>query len=228
MTPPLYSLSFMDSALGAQYETYLLDVQDIDTFLGLQETALAECAMRGKAHFIKPRSAENLRTHLDAGMPIIGVRHIHTGAHVAQALLTDPHAPGVANLDGYPATEGARIVQSFFIHPDHRYLSLSESVRNTGYPAQLIFTRAKKIAAEDGATRLIAKIADDNINSLKSFARGGFGETLATGIDLHKGYTVRYMGVTLEPVQPVQALNENVRMEAVPYAIAAGIAPPAI
>lgn len=207
----------MHTALGAQYEPYLLDLADIDAFMALQESALHEIALHGRPHHIKPRTADDIAAHINAGMQVIGVRHIHTGRHIAHALLTDPARPEGVHLAGYPlAADATRIVQSFYIHPDHRYRQLPDSVRNVCYPAGLIFQTARTIAENDGATRLLAKIAEDNPQSIKSFERGGFTHLSATGIDPVKGYAVRYVSAILTPPQPVHPVPSGVTMD-VPF-----------
>lgn len=206
--------AFAPAVLAAeQYEAYALSENDIDAFLALQTYGQAKAAESGTAHFIKPRTRAQLEAHLQSGMPILGVRHVPTGAHVAHALMTDPVNPASQYLAGYPLAPGDRIVQSFFIHPDHRFSALDANVRNVCHPASLLYGSLGALAREDGGIRMIAKIADDNGPSLKSFARAGFGETLAHGLDPVHGHRVRYVAAPVLPSMAVQYVIANDRMD---------------
>ncbi len=205
--------AFSPAALESQYEVYTLGPGDIDAFLDLQAVGQLEAIQTGNAHFIKPRGYADLKRHIESGMPIVGVRHRATGRHVAQAILTDPVHPAAVNLDGYPLAMGDRIVQSFFIHPDHRFSALSADIRNVCHPASLLFERLPELARNDGGIRMVAKIADDNKPSLKSFERGGFGQTLAVGFDPVRGHPVRYVAAAVSPSMAVQLTIANDRMD---------------
>lgn len=210
---PNLNYAFAPAALTtAQYEVYDMTRADIDAFLALQDYGQQKAAVDGNAHFIKPRNRANLEAHLDAGMKIVGVRHVHTGAHVAQALLTDPANPASMNLASYPLAPGDRVVQSFYIHPDHRFSALSADMRNVSHPASLLYGRLRELAHNDGGIRMVAKIADDNGPSLKSFGRAGFAEKLGAGIDPVHGHTVQYVAAPVPVPMAVQLAMANDRM----------------
>lgn len=211
---PTLNQAFAPAVLTAgQYEVYALSTHDIDAFLALQAYGQAKAAENGTAHFIKPRTRAQLDAHLESGMVILGVRHIPTGAHVAQALLTDPVNPAALHVADYPLAPGDRIVQSFSIHPDHRFSVLDANIRNVCHPASLLYERLNALTQEDGGIRMLAKIAEDNGPSLKSFGRAGFSETLAHGLDAVHGHRVRYVAAAVCPSMAVQYVIANDRMD---------------
>ena len=204
----------LNQAEGAAYEVYLLDPTQIDDFMALQVIGQQECIAAGTPHHIKPRGREDLAAHIAAGMDIIGIRHIATGAHVGQALLTNPDKPEALNMDAYPLRPDTRVVQSFYIHPSHRYSVLPPETRAVCHPAQLIFAAAEHLARQDGAAHLMAKISEDNNNSIRSFARHGFDQTLEISVDPVRGHLVRYVGMDIMPAMAVQPALQGDRIEA--------------
>ena len=83
-----------------------LNINEIRSFLDLQASVPEE-----KRKFVKPRTAEDLQAHMEAGMPILGV---YDGEKlVAAALLTFPGHEGATKfLDGYPLTQTTAVIQS--------------------------------------------------------------------------------------------------------------------
>lgn len=205
--------SFAPAQLDSQYEVYELGEQDIDAFLDLQAHGYLKALETGTAHFIKPRRHADLQNHLQSGMSIVGVRHRASGRHIAQALLTDPVNPAAMNMAAYPFAPGDRVVQSFYIHPDHRFSVLTAEIRNVCHPASLLFERLTALARNDGGIRMVAKIADDNAPSLKSFERAGFAEKLDVGLDPVHGHLVRYVAAAVLPSMAVQLTIANDRMD---------------
>ncbi len=140
-----------------------LDEADIPAIIELQQKVSDNLPLHQK-HFLKPRTAEDLKAHLDAGMPIIGVKS--DGKLVASALLSFPYKDdAVKNLDGYPTaafTGGTAIVQS--------YCSIEKGC------GQEVLNLVQDFAALRGYGQLISKIAADNKASIKSFEYHGFKE----------------------------------------------------
>lgn len=187
------------------YTPVRLTTNTAHLFMTLQETACREGAANGTAHHMKPRDKDDITRHVMAGMPIFGVRHNPSGQHIAQLLVTDPFNHAAKYADGYPLVGGALLVQSFYIHPDHRSAVLRNgNIPPSHGPAGIIFDSIMQHAHKTGATCLIAKIADDNAASLRSFHRHGFTSALASGIDPIKGHAVRYVGAPLSAmgIQP--------------------------
>lgn len=199
----------------AEYEAMrITDEKGIEDFLRLQFIGQAAALADGTSHHVKPRTHHDLVKHLEAGMDIIGARHIRTGEHVGQALLTDPFSAAAKNMEGYPSMALAKVVQSFYIRADHRYSKLNPAVRDISNPAGVIFAKAAALASGDGITQeLVAKIATDNDNSLKTFAHNGFNRIIAVGNDLVRGHPVKFVSAALTAL-PIQAAIQGDRMGA--------------
>lgn len=211
LTPTFTPLGLYRPA-GSYYEVGLLTEAGIGDFLDLQAVAQMEAMMTNTPHHLKPRSEYDLAAHIHLNMGVIAVRNAFTGQHVAQALITNPFQRAAKNMEGYPLQDKDRAIQSFFIHPDHRYSTLSESVRSIAFPAQMIFAVAEAMAKNDGADRMVAKISKDNDNSIKSFKRHGFTLDLGTDADPVKGHPVQFVGASMLPTAPVQMVLSGDRM----------------
>lgn len=178
---------FIQSKDPLQHEKltpWLMGKEDIPAFLDLQERARQALTDEQK-HFLKPRTAEDLKIHLDAGMPMIGLKD-DKGHLCAQALIGYPYREdAVSNLDGYPGMTKAgtvAIVQSLSVDPD---------IKGKGLAGKLLDV-AGNLAAQHGHVALMAKVAQENTCSKQSFLKAGF-EIASTGMDPRAGYPVLYL-----------------------------------
>lgn len=160
-----------------------LSFPDIPAFLALQNKVMRTLEATGCSHHLKPRTAEDLAAHLDAGMPILGL--FADAASTGQLLLSDPGAAHpLRNTEGYPLAlfPAPAIVQSVSVDPGRR---------GEGF-ASLLLVCAEIAASLRGRSHLLAKVADDNAHSLASFFRAGF-HAAAAGTDPVKSYPVQYL-----------------------------------
>lgn len=171
--------------LKQSFEPFLLGIDDIDSFLELQNKVL-DFLKENQKHFLKERKIWDLIAHIGARMPIIGVREVATGQLVAQALLAYPfNEDAVKNLDGYPiegSTATTAIVQSLCADPTIKGQRLSD----------IVLDYAKMLANMTGHTQLLAKVAVDNKASTKSFLNASFTKA-SSGTDPVKKYAVNYL-----------------------------------
>lgn len=179
-------------AIHTKFQQLLLGKHDIPEFLQLQAKVWHALGADQK-HHLKLRSAEDLNTHLENRMPIIGMRKRNAdgslGKLVAQALVAYPfHQDAVKNLEGYPIKGNecvTAIVQSLAVDPDYKGWGM----------ARVILDTAKDVAAMAGHTRLLAKVADDNGPSRASFLKSGF-TAAAAGKDPKLQYNVTFWQCT--------------------------------
>ncbi len=161
----------------------LLDESDIPAFCALQQKVWNALPDHQK-HFLKLRTEEDLKAHLDSRMPIIGVKD-KNGNLVAQALVSYPlYAEAVKNLEGYPISGSepvTAIVQSLAVSPEHGGKKLS----------QMVLDVAKDMALMSGHVQILAKVADDNPASISSFLKSRF-TAASHGNDPKLGYAVTY------------------------------------
>ena len=164
--PDPYQGSFPAPESEETYTPSLLNEDDIPAFLNLQKKVRGKLPP-GHNHFLKERSDADLKVHLDSRMPIIGVKD-SGGNLVAQALLSYPfYAEAVKNLEGYPLNGSecvTAIVQSLAVDPDHAGKKLS----------QIVLEVAKDMALMSGHVQILAKVADSNKGSAKSFLNSAF------------------------------------------------------
>ena len=175
--------------LNQDLTTRTLNVNEIPIFLDLQASVPEE-----KRKFVKPRTAEDLQTHMEAGMPIMGV---YDGEKlVAAALLTFPGHEGATKfLDGYPLTQTTAVIQSV------------SSIQKGTMPTLMTF--AKELAQEAGYNLLLAKVHEDNDCGKNAFSRQEF-EIIETKPDpLGGGYTAHFMQALIAPVVPVLLAAEE-------------------
>jgi len=162
----------------------ILSEEDIPAFLALQKKVRDALLPLNQQHFLKERNKADLKIHLDNRMPIIGVKN-RFGDLVAQALVSYPfYAEAVKNLGGYPLNgyeATTAIVQSLAVDPDHSGKKLS----------QMILETAKDMALMSGHVQILAKVADDNRGSAKSFLNSAF-RAVSHGKDLNEKYAVTY------------------------------------
>lgn len=144
----------------ADYETRVLTPKDIPAFTALQKRMKPALA---KPHHLKPKDSAYLRSHLKAGMRIVGSFHVD-GTLAAATILADPSS-AVSQLGEYPVkdlTTKTIVFQSFMIDPAHQGKGLSHRLDDM---ARELYPYAN----------FMAKIATDNQNSLDSFVgRRGF------------------------------------------------------
>ncbi|PZQ47374.1 MAG: hypothetical protein DI551_03515 [Micavibrio aeruginosavorus] len=168
----------------APYKTAFLNASDIPAFLALQNKVW-KALPDDKKHHLKKRTAEDLQHHLDERMPLIGVKD-SKGKLVAQCLLAFPkNEDAVKNLQGYPIIRDTlsvtAVVQSLCTDPEHAGKGLSGEILDV----------AKYVAANTGHVQIVAKVADDNKGSQKSFTKNDF-EIASNGYDPAKKYPVSY------------------------------------
>lgn len=167
------------------FQAQFLEASDIPAFIDLQNRVRA-LLPEDKKHHLKERFAEDLLLHLSERMPMIGVKN-EGGNIIAQCLVSYPkNSDAVRNLKGYPIAPDSEcvisVVQSLCVAPEHAGKGLSS----------LLLSVAKDVAAKDGHLALLAKVADDNTQSRKSFLNNAF--TIAgKGFDPVKNYPVSYL-----------------------------------
>lgn len=162
----------------------LLTHDDIPAFLGLQDI-VREALQDDQKHHLKERKSEDLVDHLNAGMPLIGIKTAD-GKLVAQALISFPNNDAAKNIEGYPIygeKDVAAIVQSVAIHPAYRGKTFGLAGKMHQAITEVAVTHQKKV--------LWAKVANSNPASQNSFLGNAFG-VAAHGFDPNKGYPVRY------------------------------------
>ena len=158
---------FTTSSTGQPFITYLLKPKDIPNFLELHN----------KQDSVKPRTAQDLKAHLDADMPIIGVKFAGTGQHIAHMLLTNPESKIVQNTNNYPEYENTALIQSVVIDKNYNSQKLSTIFNGSegmAKPQDLLFQQARQCALEDGFDYLMAKVKSSNDRSIRLFERRGF------------------------------------------------------
>lgn len=192
---------------NAVYTAYFLKPGDIGDLLALQDVAVRETETAGKGHFLRRRGEQDILAHLEAGQWIIGIKNSQ-GQHIAHALLTDPQSPAARNLDGYPVQPGDLVVQTFYIRQEDRFTNLDAAWRDTHNPGLILFEKAHEIAAAQGYSRLLAKIAQDN-KSQKTFRHNGFAATGDSGCDAKIGYSYQYFAADVQPHSAAQCLAEQ-------------------
>lgn len=175
-----------------QFQTICLDDTFIPEFIDVQKLIFKSLSI-DKQHHMKVRNADDLKTHLSAPMPIIGiVDTFNNNKLVAQGLVSYARfTQMVKNLEGYPIfgeqVHTTAVIQALGIHPDYTGLGLSQTVLDT----------AKDLAGMAGMVQLIGKVADDNPPSHKAFVKNSF-TIAATGFDPVKGYPVSYFSADLQ------------------------------
>ncbi len=176
------------------FHVVTLGYDDIPAFVSLQKV-VRDTLAEDKKHHLKERTAEDLKTHLDAGMPLIGVKD-GKGALVAQVLTSFADNAAAKNINRYPLQGKEKttlIIQSLAVHPEFEGLGLSKKMH-----AKIV-----SVAAENGKSELMAKVADDNPKSQNSFVKNHF-TVAAQGTDPAKGYDVTYFAKTLNGCSAAQ------------------------
>lgn len=160
----------------------ILTAADIPLFLKLQTKAL-KALPEDEKHFLKPRTAKNLKGHMAAPMPVIGIKK--NGFLTAQALLTFPkYDDSVVNLNGYPVSNEdctTAVLQSLCVDPDIKGKGLSQKILHA----------AVTIASMKGYCHILAKVAKTNAPSMASFLKSGF-QCACEGTDPAEKYPVYY------------------------------------
>ena len=150
-----------------------LSAADIPAFLDLYEK-LDDI----KKPFLKPRSAEDLLSHLEAGMPLMGV--YRNDILAAGALLTYPdpeYAAHTRHLEGYPLTPETAALQGV--------VSTEKGLFTT------LVAFAKDLAATRGYSTLLAKVHDQNEGARSAFDKRGF-QVFLTALDPQGGYKAHF------------------------------------
>jgi ribosomal protein S18 acetylase RimI-like enzyme len=158
---------------------------DIPAFLALQSRVLDGLPPH-QYHFLKPRTESDLKTHLDSGMPIIGIPDPSNPKKLlAQAILSyAKFEEALQNTQGYPFNPGdetVALLQSVAVDPAAKGLGLSKTLLDT----------ALDVAAMRGMVVVIAKVSDDNKASKNLFLSAGF-HAAVHGIDPARGHDVIY------------------------------------
>lgn len=179
------------------FHSHTLTFDDIDRFLDLQSRVHASLGAADEC-FIKPRNREMLARHLNGGMPVLGMWH--DGRLVAAALVTFPENGAACHMDGYPfqglpeSQTHMVVIQNLYVDPGYRGLGLSSAM--LGYVATHC----------EGAGRhgLMAKVAQNNVKSAKTFLRNGFNQC-ASGVDAVRGHKVCFYEASVATVVAAQA-----------------------
>ena len=180
-SPPSAAFQKTANPFHAQF----LEASDIPAFIALQNRVRA-LLPEDKKHHLKERYAEDLLLHLAERMPIIGVKD-KNGDVIAQCLVSYPkNSDAVRNLKGYPIAPGSEcvvsVVQSLCVAPEYAGMGMSS----------LLLSAAKDVSAKDGHIVVLAKVADDNPKSQKSFLNNAFTNA-AKGFDPVRNYPVSYL-----------------------------------
>lgn len=172
--------------------TLYLQAANIGEFLRVQENVRPTLI---KPYHMKERTENDIVAHLDERMPLIGAR-AHTtkfdwGTPVAGCLLSFlKNHEFIKNLAGYPDMGNTRdvtaIVQSLCVDPAYAGLGISQTV----------LSAAASTAEQNGMTRVISAIADDNEASIGTFKKAGY-TPFAQGIDPKQGYAKTFYQLTL-------------------------------
>jgi hypothetical protein len=166
---------FNTSAHGTLYASYLLTHDDLASFLKLQQDSI-DVLPAHKKHYLKPRTQENLKNHLDAGMAIIGIKDNY-GKHIAHMLLTDPKSPATLNLASHDIPKNSLVIQSLVIHPDYRPKQYAH-IEETTKPHDLMFEQATTLAKKNNFESITAKISSKNLGSVSLFEEQNFSTSL--------------------------------------------------
>ena len=175
-----------------EISTLYLQATNIGEFLRVQELVRQTLV---QPYHLKERTEKDIRAHIDERMPLIGAR-AHTSRHdfgtpVAGCLLSFmKNHDAIKNLSGYPDMNDSRdvtaIVQSLCVDPAYAGRKISQTVLDV----------AACTAEQNGMTRIVSAIADDNIASIKSFEKAGY-TPFAQGIDPKQGYAKTFYRLSL-------------------------------
>jgi ribosomal protein S18 acetylase RimI-like enzyme len=181
--PPQGRLAELFKEQTKKFKVEILNESDIPAFLALQQK-VADTIPEDKKHHLKIRDENDLLTHMGHRMPIIGVKD-EKGVLVGQCLLSYPcQEDAVKNLAGYPLNESkatTAIIQSLAVDPDFRGFKIADQ----------ILDGAKEVAGMSGRVLILAKVAQDNAPSTKTFMGAAFAKA-SEGLDPVKGYPVTY------------------------------------
>ncbi len=175
-----------------EISTLYLQAADIHEFMRVQGNVRPELA---QPYHLKERTENDIRVHLAERMPLIGAR-AHTsgfdpGTPVAGCLLSFlKNRDSIRNLAGYPEMNGSTdvtaIVQSLCVDPAYAGRGISQTVLDI----------ATSTAQQNGMTRIISAIADDNEKSIRTFEKAGY-KPFMQGIDPNHGYAKTFYQLTL-------------------------------
>lgn len=190
--PVYYPAAPKPPASPLRISTLYWQAADIADFLRVQNNVRPTLL---KPYHLKERRESDIRAHLDERMPLIGAR-AHTskfdpGTPVAACLLSFlKNHEAIKNLAGYPDMGDKRdvtaIVQSLCVDPAYSGMGISQGILHS----------AANTAQQNGMTRVISAIADDNPASIKAFKAAGY-EVFARGVDPKQGYTKTFYCLSL-------------------------------
>jgi len=156
--------------------------------------------------FFKYRSEKDLVSHLDGGMPLLGLYKNNTLQ--AMVMVTYPDNAYAKNLQGYPMAKESfgwfGVIQSLLVSP---------SLQGCGTSSTMIGLSAK-FAFQAGRRVLWAKIAKDNEKSIRAFKKCGFAVN-DVGDDYRQHYPVQYLAADVRTVNhciTAKAKNNLVRV----------------
>lgn len=158
--------------------TEFLSASDIPAFIALQEKIRPTLQ---QPYHLKKRDLCDLNTHLSERMPIFGTK-TEDGTLVGFGLLTFlKNEEGLKNLDGYPVQHWQRattaVAQTVCVDPDFKGNKISLRILDSIFDA----------AAQNGMTRIVSAIADDNSASKAAFKSAGY-TAFSHGTDQKLGY----------------------------------------
>lgn len=166
-----------------KFTVEILGEDDIPAILALQEKVV-DTIPPDKKHYLKKRDEDDVLCHMGHRMPVIGIKD-ECGKLVAQCFLSYPsRGEAVKNIGGYPLNDHkctTAIIQSLAVDPDMRGHKLATQTINA----------AKEIARMSGHVIVLAKVAQDNTPSTKSFMNAAFTKA-SEGLDPVKHYPVNY------------------------------------
>lgn len=143
-----------------------LTLEDIPDFLSLQAKVSDIQRHKGRLNYFKERQWEDLTHHLEARMPLLGVRSPH-GDLLAQCLIAYPDNPKAINLQAYPLRqpEHTAVLQSFLALPGSK----------SGEQTNVLLDYAKKIVADENRNLIVIQINAANKGVIRNMChRNGF------------------------------------------------------
>lgn len=162
----------------------------VDGAMQLQSDVL-NALNKDQKFFFKHRSEQDLVSHLDGGMPLLGLYKNNTLQ--AMVMVTYPDNAHAKNLQGYPMAKESfgwfGVIQSLLVSP---------SLQGCGASSAMIGLSAK-FAFQAGRRVLWAKIAQANGKSIHAFEKCGFSVD-AVGYDNKQHYPVQYLSAGVQTI----------------------------
>lgn len=182
---------------------------NIDQFLSLQSKVLKGLD-DDRAHYISEKNMSDVISHLDKGMPIIGL--FHDDKLIGTTMLTYPDGVAGDAIEGYPIDDFSKttIVGSLYIDADYKGIGLSKQ----------LFKLASEFSRQSRPS-LLARIAVDNSPSRKAFEKRDFTE-FAYGTHPVKGHDVVYVAANANDV--FEKIKQKEMLEKVALSTGSGLA----